>query len=112
MRFPRVRLFGFGAFFLFSTTILGVSQHQGPSGNRWPDSTANSGFHVETPQVQGGRSINPAKLRADAAELQSLIGTVQAQVDQVAKGMIPKDASDNLRKIEKLAKHLRSEINP
>jgi len=26
--------------------------------------------------------------------------------------MIPKDASDNLRKIEKLAKHLRSEINP
>jgi len=30
----------------------------------------------------------------------------------VDKGIMPKDLNDNLKKIEKLAKHLRSEVNP
>ena len=34
------------------------------------------------------------------------------QIDQVTKGQLPKDLSDNLKRIEKLAKQLRSQIIP
>ena len=34
------------------------------------------------------------------------------QIDQVTKGQLPKDLSENLKRIEKLAKQLRSQIVP
>ena len=112
MRIPRARLLGLGAFFLFSTAIFALPQHPIPPGIRQADQSTNSGANVDAPRGQGAKSIDPAKLRADAAELQSLTATVLEQVDQVSKGTMPKDVSDNLKKLEKLAKHLRSEINP
>lgn len=112
MRFPHARVLGLGAFLSFSTAIVALSQHQGPAGNRWPDNNSDSGLHVQAPPAQGAKAIDSAKLRADAAELRTLTAAVQSQVDQVSNGMIPKDMSDNLKKIEKLAKHLRNEINP
>jgi hypothetical protein len=112
MRIPRARLLWLGAFTLCSTAALGIAQRPIPPGVRQADRSTNSGANVEAPQGQGAKSIDPAKLRADAAELQSLTATVLAQVDQVSKGTMPKDVSDNLKKLEKLAKHLRSEINP
>jgi hypothetical protein len=33
-------------------------------------------------------------------------------VEQVTHGQLPKDLSEQLKQIEKLAKHLRGEINP
>jgi hypothetical protein len=112
MRSRTARLSGLGAIFLFSTSIPALPQHPIPPGIRQADQSTNSGANVEAPQAQGAKSIDPAKLRADAAELQSLTATIQAQMDQVSKGMIPKDMGDNLKKLEKLAKRLRSEINP
>jgi hypothetical protein len=32
-------------------------------------------------------------------------------VDQVSKGMMPKDLDENLKKIEKLARQLHSQVN-
>jgi hypothetical protein len=33
-------------------------------------------------------------------------------MEQVNKGQLPKDLTEDLKKIEKLAKHLRSEVSP
>jgi hypothetical protein len=33
-------------------------------------------------------------------------------MDQISQGQMPKDLADQLKKIEKLAKHLRSEVAP
>ncbi|MFY9531438.1 MAG: hypothetical protein WBC04_19825 [Candidatus Acidiferrales bacterium] len=58
------------------------------------------------------KGVDPSELKRDAAELQKLAVTVSEQVDQVTQNQLPKDLNDNLKRIEKLAKHLRSEISP
>jgi len=55
--------------------------------------------------------VDPAKLQAEAAELSRLANLVPPQIDQVKKGQLPKDLSENLKRIEKLAKHLRSQLS-
>jgi hypothetical protein len=67
---------------------------------------------VEAPAPVKRKSVDPARLREEAEELAKLSATIPAQVDQVNKGQIPKDLGDQLKRIEKLAKHLRSEIIP
>jgi hypothetical protein len=37
---------------------------------------------------------------------------VPAQIEQVTKNQYPKDLTDNLKRIERLAKHLRTEVTP
>lgn len=54
----------------------------------------------------------PAELRSAAQELAKLAETVPAQIDQVAKGQLPKELIANLKKIEKLSKQLRGEVAP
>ena len=56
--------------------------------------------------------VDAAQLNRDAAELAELAETIRGQIDQVAKNELPKDLNNNLRRIEKLAKHLRSEVSP
>ena len=41
-----------------------------------------------------------------------LAQTVPLDVDQVNQGLLPKDASEKRKRIEKLAKRLRSELAP
>jgi len=52
-----------------------------------------------------------ARLKQDAAELAFLAQSIPPDVDQTAKGILPKDLDPKLRKIEKLAKQLRSRIS-
>ena len=54
---------------------------------------------------------DPAKMKAEAAELRELAAAVPDAMDQVTKGMMPKDLDENLKKIEKLAKQLHSQVN-
>jgi|HubBroStandDraft_6_1064221.scaffolds.fasta_scaffold427871_1 hypothetical protein len=54
---------------------------------------------------------DPAKLRTEAAELRDLAAAMPNAVDQVSKGMMPKDLDENLKKIEKLARQLHSQVN-
>ena len=56
-------------------------------------------------------SMQLQKLRQDAAELAGLAQSIPPEVDQTTKGMLPKELSAKLRRIEKLAKHLRSTIS-
>ncbi|MFZ3214689.1 MAG: hypothetical protein WA192_01385 [Candidatus Acidiferrales bacterium] len=58
------------------------------------------------------RQINKDQVTQEAAELRKLADTVPDGIHQVTEGQLPKDLSENLKRIEKLAKHLRSEISP
>jgi hypothetical protein len=88
------------------------SQRPIPRGIRDGDKAVQNGEEVEPPVENRTRKLDANALKAEAAQLQMLANSLPPQVDQVTKGMIPKDIADNLKKIEKLAKHLRSEINP
>lgn len=54
--------------------------------------------------------IDPIKVRSEANELATLAQSVPADIEQLAQGKLPKDFSDKLKRIEKLSKHLRSEL--
>lgn len=61
--------------------------------------------------VQNLQGDDLAKLRSDADELANLAQSIPPDVDQTTRGLLPKDLEQRLKKIEKLAKQLRSRIS-
>lgn len=55
---------------------------------------------------------DPAKIKRDADELALLAQSIPQEVDKTANGILPKDLNAKLKKIEKLAKQLRSQLTP
>lgn len=53
-----------------------------------------------------------ARMSQEAAELSKIAQTIPSDVDQAAKGLLPKEVIGKLKQIEKLSKRLRSELNP
>jgi hypothetical protein len=64
--------------------------------------------NVPPPQIIS--HSNPGQRQKDADELARLAESLPAEVAQVNRGILPKDLSDKLKKIEKLSKRLRGEI--
>jgi hypothetical protein len=60
------------------------------------------------PQLQ---KLDPAKLRQEGDELSSLAQSLPADIAQAVQGRLPKTMADKLKRIEKLSKHLRSELS-
>jgi hypothetical protein len=84
--------------------------HSKPAGIAAGDTLANQ--QVEPPMKLGPRQINIDQVNSETQELRRLADGLPAQMDQVTKGQLPKDLGDNLKRIEKLAKHLHGEIIP
>ncbi len=66
----------------------------------------------EVPPVEQRTTPDPAKLKRDADELASLAESIPSEVDQTSKGVLPQDLNGKLKRIEKLAKKLRSQLTP
>jgi hypothetical protein len=56
--------------------------------------------------------VDTVQLNRDAQELSELSKSVLLDIQRVNRGLLPKDTIDKLKRIEKLSKHLRSELNP
>lgn len=67
-------------------------------------------FAPAPPPVSRPR-VDSARIRSEADEIARLAKSVPAQVSQTEHGVLPKDLSQNLKQIEKLAKRLRRELN-
>jgi hypothetical protein len=65
----------------------------------------------EPPPQPQQPSINHARLQHEADELSSLAQSIPGDVKSVSRGTLPKDLLERLKKIEKLSKHLRSELD-
>jgi hypothetical protein len=93
---------------LFS--VSATPQHAKPAGIPAGDTLANQ--QVEPPMKAAPRQINVDQVNSEIQELRRLADALPAQIDQVTKCQLPKDLGDNLKRIEKLAKHLHGEIIP
>ncbi len=96
---------------LIFCSLLAGGQHPVPPGIREADKLPNPAD--VPPQVNARaprRSVDPAQLQRDANELAKLAQSIPRQVEQVARGRLPKDLNDQLRRIEKLSKQLRHEL--
>jgi len=79
-----------------------------PPGIREADKQTNK--PLEPPTV-GSSGPDLPKLKREADELAQLSAGVPSDVGKLAHGQIPKDLGDKLKRIEKLAKHLRSDLS-
>lgn len=54
--------------------------------------------------------VDRAQIRRDAGEFSRLAQSISTEIGDTEKGKLPKDLSENLKKIQKLSKHLRDEL--
>lgn len=77
--------------------------------------------HAEELQAQNERDFPPpnpkraavkiSELRGEAAQLAELASSIPAGVEHIGKGTLDKDLLQSLKRIEKLSKHLRNELD-
>jgi hypothetical protein len=58
------------------------------------------------------RHIDMAQAQRCADDLARTAQTIPTDIASVRQGMLPKDVIEKLKQIEKLSKHLRTELNP
>ena len=95
-----------------STTCWPQGRRPVPAGVRQADK-AEQEFERNTvppPQPQSP-TTNFAKVGQDATELATLSNSIPSDIDQLSKGFLSKDLDQKLRRIEKLAKRLRSRVS-
>ena len=90
--------------------VLPLSQRPKPPGIRTADQQANQ--PLEPPMEMRNRKVDVQQVKKEADELKTLADGVPAQIELATKNQYPKDLTDNLKRIERLAKHLRSEVTP
>jgi hypothetical protein len=56
--------------------------------------------------------IDVTQLQRDAQELLELSQSLQPDIADVNRGILPKETLGKLKRIEKLSKHLRSQLAP
>ena len=54
--------------------------------------------------------VDPLELQREAGQVLELSKSIQSDFESVSRGLLPKDTIDKLKKIEKLSKHLRNQI--
>ena len=64
----------------------------------------------DEPKLQ--HRVDLVKLQQEADDLARTAQTIPTDVAGVRQGTLPKDIIDKLKRIEKLSKHLRTELNP
>lgn len=80
--------------------------------NQRVDSKEQRISQVITPAEQEARTARLQTVHHDAQELWSLSASVQSDLQQLGKGLLAKDLQAKLKKMEKLSKRLRQEMNP
>jgi len=64
-----------------------------------------------SPSTTSMPHLNSALLKTQAGELAKLASGVPSDVQQVGQGLLPKELNAKLKRIEKLSKQLRQELN-
>ena len=93
-------------------TIPALTQQSGMMtpqlpGRNW---TLAPSVRPEPPREADLRLLRLQAIHEDAQHLSALSISLQSDLQQLQKGMLPKDLADNLKKIEKLSKKLRLEV--
>jgi hypothetical protein len=93
---------------LFIALATPQSAHHFPTPPEAQDDSTKPQPSQETPT----RHVDMVQIQKDADNLARTAQTIPTDVANVRKGMLPKDVIEKLKQIEKLSKHLRSELNP
>ena len=82
-----------------------------PPGIRQADRTEDqTQKDIPPPPNYRPAPLDMAKLQLDADQLASLAQSIPSDIESINKGLLPKDTLDKLKQVEKLSKHLRSQL--
>ena len=84
----------------------------GNTGQRQADRAEDQFEKTVPPPIRQQPSVDLVKVKSDADELVILSQSIHSGIDDVGKGMLPKDLIDKLKQMEKLSKRLRNELAP
>jgi len=96
---------------VFVLSVPAQAQRPIPPGVRQADQTEEQTQKNIPPPASPHATVDYAKLKHDADELASLAQSIPPAVDQTTQGVLPQDLAERLKRIEKLAKRLRSQIS-
>ena len=97
--------------------LLSSSKSSGQAGRPIPPGVREADAQVNKPIDQPAQvaarkpTLDLAQLHREADELAKLSAGIPERVALVGKGQLPKDLADQLKQIEKLSKHIRSEVS-
>jgi hypothetical protein len=97
------------------SSVLAICALAAPAQSHFPKPplpAVTSAPQAKQPTPNMRARIDPVQLQREARELSDLAKSLPADVDQVNHGLLPKDTIDKLKRIEKLSKHMRSEVQP
>jgi hypothetical protein len=97
-------------FFLF--TSPGSAQTRSGGFPTPPEPAEKSSTVADGPPAARRVHIDRVQLEREARELLELSQSLQLDIDRVNHGLLPRDTLQKLKRIEKLSKHLRSELLP
>src|SRR5260370_33102948 len=96
------------AFFCLVPEPTGGQGRPIPPGIREADKQTNK--PLDRP-LTGTPGPDPAKLKQEADELAQLSAGIPSDLVKAAHWQLPRDLTDNLKRIDNLAKHLRNELS-
>lgn len=100
------------SFVLLAASLLLAQAKPIPPGVRQFDKVeAQTDKSIPLP-IEQRAHLDMAKLGQEADELAKIAQTIPPDVASIQKGILPKDVIEKLKRIEKLSKRLRSQINP
>jgi hypothetical protein len=99
-------------FTLLLSASLAWAQHNSLTGQHQADKAEDQFEKTVPPPIRPQPSVDFAKVKSDADELVVLSQSIHSGIDDVGKGMLPKDLIDKLKQMEKLSKRLRNELAP
>ena len=102
-------------FLSFIVCLPANAQKQLSSGQRLPQpkesALAIPRFPMHVAELPTPK-VDAARVQRDAKQLLELSQSLQPDIDSVNRGLLPKDTLEKLKRIEKLSKHLRSQLAP
>jgi hypothetical protein len=106
------RLVLFASLLTLPVSSQPASSQQGTLTPQLPGRNWSFGREIrpELPSDSDLRTMRIQTIRNDAEQLSALSASMQADLQQFQKGVLPRDFSENLKKMEKLSKKLRQEM--
>ena len=92
-----------------STDVLFQSGQPIPPGHKAANDATRQAEQVEPPATSHP-TVTAAEVQQQADELLSLAQQVHTDTQRAAQGLVAKDLKDKLKRIEKLSKKLRDEL--
>ena len=99
-------------FVLFGAPAALAQSRPRPPGLQQADQAEQQAEKSLPPPGSPQASLDLARVRQDADELARIAQTIPLDAASMQKGLLPQDMVEKLKRIEKLAKHLRSQLNP